>query len=119
MSGATGFTRAQREVILDRDPMCQFPRCGKEANEVNHRANRGMGGFKGGNTIANGCGLCTFHNFIIEVDANEAAFAAFHGVKISRYADPRKVPLIHTQHGPILLNDDGSWRPVPNERGER
>lgn len=88
----TGFTSAQVQAILMRDGYTCAMRCGRRAATANHRANRGSGGHRGSNRIANGCAICTLCNEQIESDAIAARKARELGVKISRHDDPEQVP---------------------------
>lgn len=115
-SGGTGFTPEQKRIILERDKRCQMRTCQKPSEVANHRGNRGSGGYGGANRIANGCGLCHYHNLLIEVDAGQAGLARYWGIKISRFADPATVPMMHREHGRVYLRDDGSVVPVEGKR---
>ena len=71
------------------------------------RSNRGMGGFKGNVRLSNYVWLESSINGLIESDPVWAAEARVRGVKISRYADPAEVPVVHAVHGICLLDDAG------------
>lgn len=92
----TGFTAEQKAIVLFRD----FERCcvcGNKATEVNHRGNRGMGGFLAANSLVNACAICTRCNGLIE-DGPLAAVARACGAKISKYyqtGDPADLQLFH------------------------
>lgn len=95
---ATGFAPEQSAAILLRDGgVCSMaghdPRCEHRAIVANHRANRGSGGHRASNRIANGCALCNWCNGHIEADATAHGEAIRRGVKISRDDDPEAVPL--------------------------
>ncbi len=74
------------------------------------RANRGMGGTKVFQ-LSNYVWLESDINGAIESDAEMAAEARRRGIKISRYDDPRLVEVQHAVHGPVLLDNDGGWKP--------
>lgn len=112
----TGFTKGGKAVILARDTQCQFPDCRSEADTVHHRAGRGMGGAPSANRLSNAVGLCSWHNVKIEIDPHAASVARFRGLIISRYVDPRKVPVMHRTLGPIHLMDDGGYMPAAQPR---
>lgn len=89
----TGFTREQAGIILWRDgELCCI--CGQRAQVANHRANRGMGGRRSANNLANGCALCHLCNDLIERDADAAALARERGVKLADGDDPTQVPYL-------------------------
>lgn len=100
----------QKQIILFRDGN-KCPICGKVAREVNHRANRGSGGFRAANTLANACAICWECNGLIESDADYAEKARERGVKISKHDDPREVEYFHPLLSMrVLLQDDGGYR---------
>lgn len=105
----TGFTPEQTAAILWRDgDKCAM--CGHRARTANHRANRGAGGHRGSNRLANGCAICHDCNGLIESDPVLAERARDRGVKLSRYDDPEAVPYLHPIYQvPVLLNDDGGF----------
>lgn len=52
--GRSGFTAAQRQAILERDPVCRS--CGRKPSVVaDHVRNLAEGGT---NTLSNGAGIC-------------------------------------------------------------
>lgn len=104
----TGFTPADVQAIMIRDGhMCAMG-CGRRAQTANHRANRGSGGHRGSNRIANGVAICHDDNFRIEYDAVAARKARELGVKLSRYDDPETVPFFSPLFGVwVHLSDDG------------
>lgn len=105
----TGFTPEQKSIILERDGH-QCPMCGGRANEANHRANRGAGGYKAGNVLSNGCAICSLCNGRIESDPRYAELARDRGVKLSRYDDPRQEPYLHPMLKiKVWLADDGTY----------
>lgn len=101
----SGFTPEQTRIILERDGhRCAM--CGQRARVANHRANRGHGGHRGSNRIANGCALCHECNGLIEADADLAELARRRGVKLSRYDDPTLEPYLHPILNMVVLLDD-------------
>ena len=85
--------------------------CDQETLVPQHRANRGIGGYRGGDALSNVVLLCAY-NSLIESDPVIAAEARRLGIKISRHADPRAVPVQHQQLGLVLLDDDGGFKPA-------
>lgn len=101
-----GFTPEQTAAVLMRDGY-KCAMCGERARVANHRSNRGSGGFKGGNTLANACALCHDCNGLIESDAEFAAEARRRGVKLSRYDDPTVIRYLSPLFGMwVYLHDD-------------
>jgi hypothetical protein len=93
--------------------------CGNRANVVNHRANRGAGGHRGSNRLANACALCWGCNDRIESDAIAARKARELGVKISRDADPEQVPFYSQMFATwVHLHDDGLTLDVDSDEVE-
>jgi hypothetical protein len=66
-----------------------------------------MGGSKLANRLSNGVLLDSLINGAIEADADMQAEAVLRGLKVSRYADPTRVPVLHAVHGWVLLGDAG------------
>ncbi len=109
MSSTTGFTPEQKAIVLFRD-FDTCPLCGKRAEQVNHRANRGSGGYLGANTLANACAICWKCNGLIESDPEWAELARVRGVKLSRYDDPHEVEYLHPFYRMrVLLLDSGDF----------
>lgn len=83
---------------------------------IQHRANKGMGGSKAREGLANGCILCVMFNVDLEQSAEAAARARRMGWKISKYDDPETVPFWHapTQGWRMVFND-GTWRPATRD----
>ena len=105
----TGFTVKQKAIILARDGhKCAL--CGSEAQTVNHRANRGAGGFRAANRLSNGCGICFRCNSDIESIPKVADCARALGVKISKYSDPKETLFLHpVEQVWVYLDDWGSF----------
>jgi len=95
--------------------------CGEtEAIAPNHRANRGMGGARKNsylNLPSNLVTLCSKTNFLIEADAKEADRATAFGWKVSRYMDPKTVPVFDAKLGRWYLLDDNYGRQVTDPPG--
>jgi len=91
---------------LARDGYCLH--CGTtEALSPNHRANRGHGGSKKSEVASNVVILCSLFNGLIESDAKAAGMAKRFGWKISRYDNPREMPVYDTVAGEwYFLTDD-------------
>ena len=95
---STGFTPAQVAATLLRDGgMCalsgQHPSCTGRADTANHRLNRGRGGSKLRNGMANACAICHHCNGLIEQDAEYATLARHLGVKLREGDTPEQIPL--------------------------
>ena len=106
----TGFTPAQRAVILHRDGgLCGL--CGKPgATEVNHRSNRGVGGDRTKNVTSNGCAIHGTCNGLIEADTGCAKDALALGVKLHSWDDPTVERFWMWAVGEwVLLDDEGGW----------
>lgn len=105
---STGFTPNEVQAVLMRDGFLCSMGCGNRAQTANHRANRGFGGHRGSNRIANAAAICSDCNFRIEYDAVAARKARELGVKISRHDDPERVPFYSPLFGMWAhLHDDG------------
>ena len=100
-----------KRAIFARDPRCLM-RCGADSETVNHRANRGMGGGKGRDGYANGCGICHVCNGRIESEASYAAYARYLGVKLRSWQNPEDTVLAHYSLGKIKPHDDETWEEV-------
>ncbi len=69
----------------------------------------GMGGRRGKHALSNLVWLESEINGLIESDANFQAEAVRRGIKVSGFADPRQVPVLHAAHdGWVRLDDDGN-----------
>lgn len=79
-----------------------------------HRANRGMGGSRRANTLSNTVLLESQINSLIESDPVWQAEAVRRGIKVSKFVDPRMVPVVHAVHGLVFLTDTGETVPVDN-----
>lgn len=99
------MNRREFERFLARDGYCLH--CGAtEALSPNHRANRGHGGSKRAEAASNVVVLCSLFNGLIEADAKAAGMAKRFGWKISRYDNPREMPVYDTVSGQWFLLDD-------------
>ena len=67
----------------------------------------GMGGSKTKHRLSNVVWLESVINGLIESDPEWQAEAIRRGIKISKFADPRMVPVEHAVHGLVWLTDDG------------
>jgi hypothetical protein len=106
---STGFTPEQKAIVLFRD-FKKCPICHEEATEVNHRANRGSGGYKAGNVLSNACAICSTCNGLIESDADTAILARRCGVKLFRDDIPAEIPYLHPFYKMwCLLDDNGNY----------
>lgn len=99
--------------LIDRDGggcVC----CGEtEAIAPNHRAGRGFGGASKTsylNLPSNLVTLCSRTNFLIESDADQAERATAYGWKVSRYIDPKTVPVFDAKVGKWFALDDDYQR---------
>lgn len=72
------------------------------------RGNRGMGG-RSVYEVSNYVWLEALINGEIESDAKKAAEARRRGIKISRFADPRLIPINHAVHGDVFLDNEGGF----------
>jgi hypothetical protein len=108
--------RKDFDKLVARDNYCLH--CGEtEAVSPNHRANRGMGGFKAGDVPSNLVLLCSEMNGLIESSASHAEVARVFGWKLSKWEDPKLVPVRDTLTGTsFLLKDD--WTRYSFEEGE-
>lgn len=66
--------------------------CLGRADTINHRANRGHGGYQAANRPSNGGAICWLCNGKIEDDTPERKLAILRGMKISRDDDPEQMP---------------------------
>lgn len=119
------FTKDQRNVIVARDGYqcvpCNvlFGYCNSPVSHlvVHHRANRGMGGSKEANTIANGITCCSAQNTAFEASAEAASLARAHGWKLARngLAKPSDVPcavIVDGRVRRVLLTDEGGYKDI-------
>jgi len=97
---STGFGPDISAAIIMRDGgMCAMlgaPGCpGHQADEANHRLNRGMGGTSVAlvNSPANGCATEHHCNWALEAVPDFAEEARRRGVKLEQSADPLAVPM--------------------------
>ena len=97
MTRVTGFTPEQVRAVVVRDEMCAMrgtnPACNGRAETANHRLNRGAGGSKLRNGLANACGICHVCNGLIESDPDLAQIARAQGVKLVEGDVPEDVAL--------------------------
>ena len=86
--------------------VCAFTGVESDRLVPHHRANRGHGGSRAGNTLSNLVLVDSIVNGRFEDDL--APVAREFGFKISRYAVPASIPLKHAIHGWVLLDDYGN-----------
>ena len=89
--------------------------CGVDTLVPQHSANRGHGGRKSLHRLSNLIWICSALNFDIESSAMTAVLARRTGVKISSFAEPSAVPIVHAVHGRVFLSDDGTVSPCMEE----
>lgn len=75
----------------------------------------GMGGSRFKHRLSNVVWLESIINGLIESDPEWQAEAVRRGIKISKFADPRMVPVEHAVHGLVWLTDTGEAVPVDND----
>lgn len=100
------------QKLLDRDKACLHCGLVDDTLILNHRGNRGMGGFKAANNPANLIVLCSAMNLKIESNAVYANLALDYGWKISKHADPLIQPVYSVVDGEWWLLDDEFGRKV-------
>lgn len=85
--------------LAKRDPR-RCIHCGAvDGLTVQHRAAKGMGGSLAAEHPANGVILCWALNVAAEADTGAAELCRAFGWKISRYADPERVPVYDAVDG--------------------
>lgn len=95
--------------LLKRDLSCVH--CGAEDTLiVHHRINRQMGGAKGKNNprgmAANLLILCSAFNVLIEANADAAALARKHGIKLNTWQNPETTPVWYASESAWYLLDN-------------
>lgn len=103
------MNRKQFDRLLSRDQHCLH--CGSVDDTLvpQHRSNRGFGGSKLRDVPSNLIVLCAVANGLCESDARFAAKARVLGWKLSRWDDPRSVPVFDLFSGVwLILGDDWS-----------
>ena len=75
----------------------------------------GMGGSKLKHRLSNVVWLESIINGLIESDPEWQAEAVRRGIKVSKFVDPRTVPVAHAVHGLVWLTDAGEAVPVDND----
>lgn len=116
----TGFTARQRRLIRDRDrvcvvhyrnydPDCHYLGCGGGL-VAHHRVNRGMGGSRARNRVANGLWICAVANTLLEMDPVFAEYARARGWKLRHDSQIETVPVWvpHAQRH-FFLDDHGRY----------
>lgn len=112
-----GFTRAQKLTITARDLDCvpHGGRCGGELTH-HHRKNRGNGGVKSRDRVANGLLVCSAWNSAAESDADLAADARHHGWKLRADHEIETLSVyIPRLHAWVYLDDAGNYLTVDGE----
>ena len=106
-----------KKLVARDDGMCAWHGrgCDPDTHVPHHRANRGMGGYEAGDELSNLVMLCSEINGLIESDREYAEAARRRGLKISKFADPEKVPVWLPLIGWCLLRDDGSMEVTRRE----
>lgn len=96
------------QALRERDgDVCAFTGVESDRLVPHHRANRGHGGFKAGDRLSNLVLVDSIVNGRFEHDLQKKA--QLLGFKISRYAEPDSIPILHKGfNGWVLLKDDGS-----------
>lgn len=126
----SGPTRKTRDLVIARDEgrcvRCSVfvvdPESGAPVAQysLQHRSPRGMGGTKNPviDSPANLVVLCGTGTTGCHGKTETArARARLHGWSVSRYQDPREVPMLHDRHGWVLVGD--TYSPTePIELGE-
>lgn len=96
------------QALRERDgDVCAFTGVESDRLVPHHRANRGHGGAKSADRLSNLVLVDSLVNGRFEDDLQRRA--QLLGFKISRYAHPDSIPLLHAGFGGwVLLHDDGS-----------
>lgn len=94
------------QKFLDRDLGCAH--CGIIDDTLipNHRQNRGFGGSKERNKPSNIVVLCSAFNGLIEANADAAALAQAHGIKLMSWQDPESEPIYYAAESAWYLLDN-------------
>lgn len=89
--------------------VCAFhgPSCPADVLVPQHRANRGMGGLKSLNRIANLVWLDSYLNELVESNALTARDLTKLGIKISTHVKPELVPVTYWDGVEYWLTPDG------------
>lgn len=113
MSKSTGFTRAQKITIAARDLGCVVHGAGGDCvGELtyHHRKNRGHGGAKSRNRVANGLMVCSRFNTLVEAMPDVAAQARKNGWKLRTDFEIETLPVFIPRLGRfVYLDDDGNY----------
>lgn len=114
------FSLEQKRLIVKRDQHCvihhhnyhpdfHYAACSGEL-AIHHRLNRGMGGSKSRNRVANGLLVCTVANGLMESNADYAAKARVFGWKIRTDNEVATVPVwVPWLQRSVYLNDEGQY----------
>lgn len=112
----TGFSRATKELILERaDNHCECCGVGR-VEQAHHRRPRSSGGSKAAdtNTAANGLGCCTRCHNLIE---SQRALALDRGWLVRQGQNPADVPVLRHGADWVLLLEDGGVFVPPRGKG--
>lgn len=109
--------RFVREAVLarDGDSCCS---CGRSGSlELNHRINRGMGGSKLLDYIANLVTMCSGCNTALEADGSFRESGLRMGWKVQSWDDPHRVPVYFQPFREWrLLNDKATFVVITDEQ---
>jgi hypothetical protein len=95
--------------FLNRDKACVH--CGATDDTLvpQHRINRGMGGSKLLNKPSNIVVLCSAFNGLIESNADAAALAVEHGIKLYSWQVPETTPVWYAfESAWFMLDNEGN-----------
>lgn len=112
------FTKKQRDQIYERDGG-RCVACGTTYGlEINHRANRGMGGSRYGDTLENGVLMCHHHNVSLEASAEFAERGRVYGWKVhrNRVTPPADVPVWYVYERTWFYLEADGTRLAPNQQ---
>ena len=88
--------------------------CGVDTLVPQHRQG-GAGGRRNKHRLSNVLWLDSLTNGAVESDPALQSEAKRRGIKVSLFADPVTVPVVHAVHGRVFLNDDGTVSPCMEE----
>jgi hypothetical protein len=114
MSKVTAKTRS---MVYDRDGS-RCPSCGFTSPlSIQHRINRGMGGSKLRDNLANLLTMCIGCNTALEADASFRTSGLHMGWKLNSWDDEARVP-VYFQYAREwrLLTDDGTYEVIDSDR---